>query len=81
MKGKALIKKLHQKKYNPIIWIKDDTNPKGKAQIYNEPCNTREIAEHLISLAESQHECFFTDIKEVIVEIEGEFYIDRGYHS
>jgi hypothetical protein len=81
MQGKVLVRKLHQKQYQPVIWVKDETHIKGKRQLEMEPCDTREIAEQIISQKEAEGGVFFTDIKEVTKEIEGEFYIPRGYYS
>lgn len=81
MQGKVLVKKISQKQYQPVIWVVDASQPKGKRQLEEEPCHSEKIAKDIIELREQQHEVFFSDIKEVTVELEGEFYIPRGYYS
>lgn len=83
MKGKVKLKQIIQKVYEPIIWVKEPSQPKGKAQIGMSPSGTRAQAEARIEEAKERYgdNLFFTDIKEQTVTLEGEFYIDRGYYS
>lgn len=84
MKGKALVTQLTQKKYEAIVWIKDENAPKGKRLLESEPQNTWDDADAKLDHAASyygENSLLFTGIQEVFVELEGEFYIRKGYHS
>lgn len=81
MKDKVLIREIHQKRYQPIVWVKDDSHPKGKRQLELWLCNTKEEAQTAVDIESAKNNVFFTDIKENVITLEGEFYIQRGYYS
>lgn len=81
MKDKYLLREIHQKRYKPIVWVKDASQPKGKRQLELWLCNTKEEAQAVIDIESDKNDVFFTDIKESIVKLEGEFYIKKGYYS
>lgn len=81
MEGKKLVEKIWQKQYIPVIWVKDPSQPKGKRQLEESPVASKQQVDEVIKLREQEHDVFFTDIKEVTVELIGEFYITKGWYS
>ncbi|ARC67361.1 hypothetical protein B14_200150 (plasmid) [Bacillus licheniformis] len=71
---------LFQKKYLPIIWIKDEDAPRGKRQLECEAVPFESAAhDHIEKVKENMGDrVFFTDIKTTTEKIVGEFFV-RGY--
>ncbi|KAF2421744.1 hypothetical protein [Bacillus subtilis] len=71
---------LFQKKYHPIIWIKDEKEPRGKRQLKCDAYPFESYATEYINEVKSNlgDKVFFTDIKVTTEKIQGEFFV-RGY--
>ncbi|MCD7910899.1 hypothetical protein KC480_05090 [Bacillus velezensis] len=73
---------LYQKKYQPIIWIKDRNEPRGKRQLNCEALASESDAANYIENVKEEigDKVFFSDIKVMTEKIQGEFFV-RGIYE